>query len=635
MLRVALGSSLAKGAADLTIASLQGGMNDTDPEHAIADDEAVLMENVELYHSTVGERRAGCTPMSLTSSGMTDEAVIAHLSQWLPTNSAIIPEYWAVGVTPGVSATIAKNIYTTWLEITPNDALALNVPDLYYIQSQPLSNLLFWAYRSAQNRLHVWDGTNWRRTGVAQPAPPTGADHGSGSYATVRYFRVRYIARNISTTVLRRSEPSTALTITPSGSGDGITLTKPAAINEGETHWEVEASTDNATFYRITTLAIATTTYLDTTAFASGYASQGPVSEVIGTYLLQPSAKYLSVDGDRLLLAGHWTDPSLQSTVWWTPVSADPGVGNSERLPLDFNNSRNLDGYEGGAITGISSATYGVWHVFKWSHIYQMVRTGDVTNAYNVVTLSKNRGAIPGTIIVGADRSGNPCTYFIDPELGPSRLGAEGLQVIIGLDTTWKRVNLLADIVAVGVYYADKKQIKWAIAVDGASTPNYEIKLQVSENVSNGGTVSRGWTVSTGRSTQAYTMTILTEQVFIDGRQTLSHRPYVGLTAPDYIQRCDVGTRDAGVPYVATIRTKPFMLANLLNKWGAMVGALLAQAVDGAHVVVRLIRDFGLEDSTTIEVDMSPVGDETSVVRIMDDLRMSNATAIQIEISDE
>lgn len=621
---------------DLHIMSLRGGLNNTDPPSAIADDQCTEAENVETYYSMLGERRKGCAPITL-SADLLATSVIVHLSQWLPTNSAIIPEWFVIGAIPGTSATIAKRIFSTWTTISPKDAVTPSIPDIFHITSQAMGSLFFFAYKSAQDRLHVWDGTNFRRTGLAAPVAPTFANHGSGSYASTRYARVRYIERNVASLVLRRSEPSPSLVIAPSGSGDGVTITMPALIAEGETHWELEMSEDNATFYPISTQAVASTTYLDTATFAAGYAgiNNGLVSEEIGSYTLQPSAKYMITDGDRLIFAGHQSDPTRQSTVWFTPVAADPGAGNSERLRLAVNNSRNLDGYEGGGITGLSSSVYGTWYAFKWSHIYLGNRTEDDINPYKVTTLTKKRGAISGSVVTGADRAGDVCTYFIDPSLGPSRIGSGGIQVITGIDRTWRRINLLADVPCVGVYYSDHKQIWWWIAIDGSTYPNYILKLQVSETVSAAGVVSRGWAVATGLITRAYCAAILSEQSFEGGFQTLSNRPCIGMASPHFVQRCDTGTTDNGVPYVAAFITKPFMLAGLANQWGARVAAILVSAVSNAYVRVRLIKDFGKEGSVPTVVDCTPEATgQTHVVKILDDLVLNEAATIQVEVSD-
>lgn len=621
--------------SSLIIASLRGGMNDTDPPSSIPEDMCVRADNVEFFNATFAERRAGCEPLDMTSSNLTSKIAVVHISQWFPTNQVTVPEYWALAATPGSAVIAAKNIFTAWTVQTPNDSIDTSIPDVYHIVSQSLNGKFFWAYHSAVDRLHVWTGSAWRRAGLAQPAAPTGANHGAGAYASTRYFRVRFIEKNLSGQILRRSEPSLSLTFTPSGAGDGTTVTMPALLSEGETHWELEASTDNATFYRIATTVVGTTTFIDTTAFATGYSGLGPLSEDIGTYLLQPSVKFLAVDGDRLLLGGHWTDITKQSTVYWTPVFADPGAGNDERLPLQIDNSINFDNFEGGALTGIASAVYGVWYAFKWGRIYQLTRTGDVTRAYEPITISTTRGAIPGSIVNGVDESGAPCIYFLDPKLGPSRIGNRGVQLISGLRGTWARINLLADIPAHGVYYPFKHQLHWWIAVDGASTPNLKIVLQITEVQSQGGDeAQRGWARADGRIAEAYCSAIFTENAFEHGNQVLQDRPFIGLTTPDGIQRCDVGTKDAGIAYNATVVTKPYFLVGILNKWGGMVGGFIATALSGASVIVRLIRDFGVENSAPVTVSLAPVGAETQVIPLLDNLRISEAKSIQIMISD-
>ena len=126
---------------------------------------------------------------------------------------------------------------------------------------------------------------------------------------------------------------------------------------------------------------------------------------------------------------------------------------------------------------------------------------------------------------------------------------------------------------------------------------------------------------------------MFTEVVSIDGVVSLSERPFIGLTTPDYIQRCDVEETDAGAPYVAVLRTRPYIVAGLLNRWGAMTAALLATANSSANLVIKFIRDFGLE-TNQITTDLKPAGSETLVVKTFNDLRMSNATIVQIEFTD-
>ncbi len=622
---------------DLTITSLAGGQNDTDSPSELAEDQCVLAQNVEFFYSSCGERRNGCGPLDLTSSGLTTESLIVYLTQWFPTNNVLDPEFFAVSATPTTSSKWAKRTAGVWAAFVPVDAPTLTVAAIYNIATQSLNGKLFVAYQTAVDRMHVWDGTTLRRSGFATPVAPTGANEGAGTFATVRYYRVRYITK-VGAVITRRSEPGPVLTFTPSGTGAGVTVTRPALLGEAETHWELEASTDNATFYIIATTVVGTATFNDEIAFGTGYAASGTLSEDVGTNLPLASAKYLAVDGDRLIGGSHWTDLTKQSQVWWTPVQNDPGVGNDERLPSEQNNTVNLDNYDGGPLTGLSAGSTGTWYAFKWKRIYKFTRTGNATTAYTPLTLSSTSGAIPGSVVRGVDESGAGCTYFLDPAVGPSRVGPSGPQTIVGLRGTWKHINLQAGaVVARSVYYADKQQVHWWIATDGADRPNFKIVLQVTElqpqKVAGGNGVGRGWSIATGRIAEAACVAMFTEIVSINGISQVSDRPFIGLTSPDFIQRCDTESTDAGVAFRAIIRTRPYIAAGLLNKWGAMTAALLATSNVSSTLAVSFIRDFGKE-STTVSTGLAPTAAEEQVVKVFDDLRMSGATTIQVEFAD-
>lgn len=621
----------------IAITSLRGGMNDVDPPHLLPDDQCVLAQNVEFYYSSIGERRLGCEPVSLTGSGVAHEAAVVHLTQRYPTNDIKSPEYWVIGATPSTSVTISRGTPSNWVDVVPTDAVLSTPPAVYEIDTQPLHGKLFFAYPSGQDRLHVWDGTHLRRTGLAQPAAPAvPTDTGSGSYAAIlRYYRVRYIEKQ-GATIVRRSEPSTSVAFTPSGSGSGAVVTKPAAITENETHWELEVSLDNALFYVLATTLVGTTTVTDSTVTTSY--SAGVLSEDIGAYLNLSSLKYVAVDQDRLIGAGHQTDLARQSQIVWTPVNNDPGVGNDERLPLSVNNTVNLDNNDGGALTGIGMTVAGVGYAFKWSIIYSIIRTNDPTRAYDIITLTRSRGAIPGSIVPGVDATGSSCLYFLDPVYGPARIGPGGMEFIRGFRATWKRVNTSAtQIAARGVYYPNKQQVHWFVAADGSNTPTLKLVLQadaVQEGGSGVGPVSgRGWSIATGRITNALCAAIFTETEIVDGLAALGARPFIGLTAPDLLQRCDTQDTDAGQAYVATILTRPYLIAGLLSDWGVLTGTLLAFPNASKTVVVSLIRDFGREQ-LNYSVPLTQKASETLVICDIDNLAISSATALQIKFSD-
>lgn len=642
--------------SDIVVDNLTGGMIDTDPPSSLQPNQVVYANNVEWFQSRIGERRGGCTPYPITGSTFDSYQGMVHLSQWFPANNQLSPEYWGVSATPGVSNVIARQINPAgiWTPVTPVDGILSDVPSIYQIKSQtgPASvspgGKLFWAYHSNQDRLHVWDpnnGPTLRRTGLAAPAnAPTAVDEGVGNFSGTRYYRVRFVRQaGTGSQVSVRSEPSPVLTFTPSGAGHGATVTRPTAPGESETHWELEASLDNANFYVIQSLLVATTTFNDEAVFGGGYAGgTNALSDAIGSYLLQPSAKYIIVVDDRMVSGGHWTNLTLQSNVWWSPVATDPGVGNDERNPIVTTGGTPivsvvaLDNYVNGGITGLATAVSGSFYAFKWKGIYKFNRTGDVTKAYDVLTISTLRGAIPDSVVVGVDQYGSPCIYYLDPLLGPSMINSGGPQQIYGIRNTWNRVNLnAASIVSKAVFYPYKNQIHWWIAVDGSDAPTIQIVVQINlfTAITNG--VSGGISLADGRISQAQCVSMMTGITNINGATSFGDRPFIGLTGPDYIQRCDVESTDALQAYVALIRTRPYILTGLLNDWGAMTGALLAIANSGANIVIRLVRDFGLESQQTLTTNLAPTLTESEVQIIFDNLSLSDAKSIQIEFGDQ
>lgn len=631
--------------ADILIGNLKGGMDDSDLPAGLADDQCALVENVELFYSTLGERRLGCMPIDLTASGLTIATIGVHLTEYLPTNDITEPEYWAIAATVDDLAVMARYFSGAWSPVVPADPIVPSSPEIYQIQSQSLNNKLFFTYLNDVGRVHLWDGAKFRRAGLAEPPdPPTAIDEGVGTYpATVRYFRYRYIEQQ-GTVIVRRSEPSESVTFTPSGSGDGATITRGSIIGEGETHWELEASTDDAFYFRVQTIPVATTTATDTTDLTTQvYADEGPVSEPIGEYLLLPSAKFIAADADRLLLGSHWTDPALQSRVMWTPVYADPGAGNDERLPLATggDNYVDLDNAEGGGLTNISQMTNGTWYAFKWSQIYKLSRTGDLTHAYDPICISKARGAMPNSVTSGVDEAGRSCLYFLDPSIGPCSIGAAGLRDHQGLKNTWTRVNVsAADIPCHVVFYPDKQQVHWWLSVDGVDTPNFKIVLQVGQiQQTVSGSATRGWGLATGVQATATASAIWHETTNENGVDRLRARPFVWLLARDEdhnlpsIQRCDVLDTDDDAEYCALLLTRPYLQTGLLNNWGVMAVALLATPSATAELVIALVRDFGVETRAWAN-DLVPDGAQTFVMRRIDNSSMSEAAAIQFLIGD-
>lgn len=633
---------------DLSITSITG-MNDTDPSSELGATECQLALNVEFFFSSLCERRAGMDAIDISSLTLTGQTAAVHINEWFPTNDVHSPELFAIFAAPAsasvnpVAAVRDGSVsgQPVWTSVTiPSGSKILTaIPGIYNIRAQSLNGLLFLAYDSGNPRLHVWDQTNWRVTGLAQPGAPTATAVGVGALISTRYYRVR-VQQKSGSKVIRQSEPSTSVSVNGAGS-DHIHIVQGTVPGEGETHWVVEGSADNSTFYVLATVVIATTTYDDSTVDPLTFSSN-PQSAAIGAYVLQPSFRYVANDGDRLLGAGNWNDPSLDSTVYWSPVSSDPGVGNSERQPVTatggaaITTSIALDNYAGGGITGISSAINGNWYAFKYGRIYMMTRTGDATLAYDVLTLSTSRGAIKGSIIEGADESGAACVYFLDPTYGPSRIGPGGLVTLEGLRTTWKRVNLNAQhVVATGCFYKYKRQVHWWVAADGADEPTLKLIAQTDNMVWEGqSAVKGGWSLADGTIAKALRVATYTEWVIeSDNSISLSERPFIATNGP-LIARTDVNTTDNGTAYVAKLITRPYVQTGILNWWGVMVGSLLASANLGQSVKVQLIRDWGLETIGPLTVSLSPAVSETYVISILDNLALSHAHAIQVQLSD-
>lgn len=721
--------------ADISITSLRGGMNDTDAPQMLADDECVIANDVEFFASALGERRLGTASLDLTSSGLTAESSMVMMSQWFPTNVVTLPEYIFIAATPGTSVSAARrDTGGTWHVLTPNDAINTAAPDIFSIMTQALDGNDFIAYHSAVDRMHLWDSSHWRRAGLAQPAAPTVADTGSGNYSGKRYIRVRYTIQSGGKTLVR-SEPSLSTVFTPSGTGAAARVTKPTSISENETHWEIEASEDDANYYRIGTNAVASTTFDDTTptaktfpaavvgapvsndgtavtylllsdqaaalnltgtisngsygdpagtiagrgwiGYTSGavyipnfqqvvwtagqnwwaspdvaaalegaasgnsgnYAAVGTLADAIGSYLPLPAARFIAVDGDRLIYAGHETDAARASTVGWTPVKNDPGVGNSERAPivttggLAINTTQDLDNYDGGAITGLAASSFGSWYAFKWQRVYNATRQQDVVNAYDIQTVSTTRGAIQGSVIRATDVYGFGAIFFLDPFVGPCRMASGGvITPIHGLRKTWKRINAKAtSLVACGVYYPYKQQVQWFVSVDGGNTPTLAIIIQTSELKQRPtGELGGGISLFTGKRAQALCAAALT---FTSGNQTTDF-PFIGLTTPDFAQRCDTGTDDNGTAFSPLILSKPQFQAGLLNKWGVRAATLLGTADAAGSVILSLVRDEGVETHATLAASLAPAGSETQVLKDFDDLVMSEARSIQIQLTD-
>ncbi len=619
--------------------SLRGGLNNSDPAINIPDDQCVAANNVEFNKSLLGERRRGTSAITVSAS-MTKER-ITFLSRHLSTVDETAAQLWILGVT-GTASYRLDYKDTSWHNVTIADTVSLAGFDQYRWQAVSLHGKQFFAFNSDVDRLHCYDPalapTTLRRVGLAAPAAaPTGADTAAGgTFTQTRYYRVRGATLS-GTVVLQRSEPSAVLTFAPVGTKTGITVTKPTMPGEGETHWELEASLDNVNFYRIARTVVGTTTFDDTTNATTGYAVTYPLSEDIGDYTLLGSARYLTVDADRLVWAGSYEDDTLGSRVGWTPVGHSTGNGNDERQELDTDPTLDLDGYEGGSITGLSSPAAGSFFAFKATHIYKLVRTGSRRAAYDVVVISKERGALHGSVVQGVDQLGRACIYFLDPNVGPCRYGANGLEWC-GSDIreTWALVNKEAtQVLCSGIYDPINRQVIWNIATGSANIPSLGIVLQTDSVRSTEDGTKRGWATWDGNRTKALAMCLFSDNIEAGTARSRTLRPFIALEGLGLVHICDTGTTDNSVAYTASITTKPYVLTTILDKMTIMAGTILGKAVTSAAVLVQIVRDFAVETSAGVTVSFTAAGSETVKFVPMDNQSMAEATVVQFKITDD
>lgn len=628
----------------LEITDLRGGQNASDSPLLLPDSQLVTAQNIEWHRCAVARRRQGSQTM--TGGGFPGVGqAIQWLFRHLPSADESAAELWALHQG---GLLVRCRAGATW---GPGGGIALAdaVIATYEISAVSFNGKLWMAYDSAVDRLHVSDGTsdNHRRAGLATPAAPTVADTGAGTYAaTLRYYKVQWLNANTDPDVL--SELSPAVSFTPSGAGTHARVTRPAPPSEHETHWRLLASPDSVNYYRLVDTAVATTTFDDNTA-PSAYSTISPTfagyPTEAGYYTAPPSAKFLLVDGARLLLGGSWETSSLASRVWFTPVrnTTDPafGVADDERVPPD--NYLDLDPGEGGGLTGLGGPIDGTPIAFKYSAIYKLVRTSNPDKPYVPVNLTRTVGAVRHLAIVrGEDETATPALYFPSRQ-GPYRLGSSGLQYLGGdIEDLWSRVNLDASTIqAAGVWHGEKKQWWLFVPLDGAVRPTHALVFNVQyARATETAEVRGGWSVvPIPNNMLAACMFAKTLGV------TMSRalKPYLAPDVADAQPRqfdadgihSDVivgGTQG----YRGYGRTKPYRLAGMGRYVGVSKALVLmqGQASQNTNFRVKAVRDFGVESRESTLTVPAATADVTHYPLRTEATEMAQAQTIQIEFGD-
>ncbi len=634
----------------LEIKDLRGGINNSDSPTEIADNQIVDARNIDYRSGMLGAKRRGTRGISIAGA-IFDSPVVA-LFRYTPTNKVSEDELWGLDE----NGNLDRRVGATWQGgvARANDNVTIAATN-YIANAVSLHGKLFIAAKGVEDRLLVWDGSVLRWAGIQQPPPPTAADQGAGTLTGTRYYRIRYVARNAAGGVLRRSEPSTVISFSPSGAAQYVRVTKPAgtevstsSYSEGQTDWELEASLDNILFYRIATIAIGSSFYDDSVAYATGYASN-PLSEGVGNYIPPGSARYVAVDEDRLLVGGNYFSNSADATVSWTPVAGATGAGNDERIPITSNNYITFDGIDGGGVTAIVAGVAGNVFIFKRSRVYKMARTGILTAAYAPTVESFTRGCDQLGACVGADQNGLPCAYFIDSSTGLCRFGRNGIEDLgRPIRRTWYGHAPTPAIPPRIIYYPALEQVWFTLPVNSGdiiqTSDQVEIHTANPENdqiitsitvpglfaiyeARNGGIIFYdGIPASALALSLVYRDTGLAP---IIGTELKS----IGGGNNSYVHEGDIGTSDSNGDYRAYVVTKPYILGDLWNKFGLMAGALIAKSASGTSLLLKMLRNFSIE-TRQVTVDLTPAGSEVEVIKPIDNATMSELNTIQLEYGD-
>jgi hypothetical protein len=623
-----------------TVSSLRGGLNE-DPPISLQDDQCVVARNIEWVTSPVGERRRGAAGVNLTGSPLATCTEVVFLYRHLPTTNLADAQLWGAGL-DGAGGLVLAYKDTSWHLVVPADPFVVNGLDEYLIQAQTLHGKLFLAYHSPVDRLHVWDGTSLRRTGlVGVTTPPTVAETGTGTVAGVRSYRVRFTRHDGLGATVVRSEPSAEVAFTPAGTALTVVVTRPPGPGEGETHWEAEGSLDGSNWYRFATQPLATLTADDTTTPTDTYLVRGyPLAEDVGDYSLIPSVRYLAVDEDRLMGGGSFMDPSINSRICWTPVHNAVGSGNDERLALDTTPFLDLDNFEGGHLSGLSNDVNGYLFATKFHHIYQLARTGVRTRAYEAIPLTKQRGALMGSLVEGFNQAGQPFLFALDPDIGPIHIGGPNGIEPCGADLvkTWETVNLDAKVAARAIYFPEKRQVHWWVATGVSDWPNQRLVLHTNLMRSSAEGARGGFAKWSGLSSEALAVTMFADNIDAGGPRSKFLKPFIGLRGNGLIWRTDTGDDDHGAAYSAQLRTKPFARSGLLDRFEVGEGELMAAAAAGVLLnvaVIGLRSDHSLVTRTVSGIDLTPDPQEgDAVIRGLDNLGLAEVQTVQIDVSD-
>lgn len=615
------------------------GRNGFDAPAELPIDMAAEAMNTVLVRGTLGQKRKGSDAQSISGASFSG---YNQLARFVPgQNDSAAELHWVSrDGTPKIMRVAGG---TTAVELTLTDAIA-SLPQ--NADWTVLNGKLYWAYDSSVNRLHVFDPslstTVVRRVGLAAPSAPTAGNTGSGSYAaTLRYYRVQGLVVSGGNTRLA-SNLSASVSFTPSGSGTAARVTAPTWL-EGETHWIVYGSEDDTVYYKLSgQIAVATTTYDDSEAPADYSDNEAAPTE--GANTPWPSVKFLANTGERLLGFGAWETSAgaamqpRNGRVYFSPVLDTSDVDDDERVndSLLFQGFIDISRDAGAEDRALAGPMDGQIFALQSRGLCMLVPTTNAEVPYRRVWLSNAIGAVnQWSTFLGEDEAGRPCLYFLDPERGPYRYGAGGLQWLgYDIQDVWSTVNLAAtNRVAVGCFDLPNRRCIWSIATGSANDPSEDIIFHVREGQpTQTEGVRYGWTrwsgdICTGRTLIMFSATM-------GATMSRKLKPYAGLSSKLLRAESDSATSDDSVTYRAYMRSAAFDLQPLVTKKSLGNSWVQAKTAAGVTIQQSLIRNYGDVSDNVTTMSIAANGSETRTLRRFSAADLAEAWTFQVELGD-
>jgi hypothetical protein len=593
--------------------------------------------NVILYEGGLGSKRAGSS--SITLSGYSDHNAMV---EFVPGQDLTAAELFTVdnsGTKQILRSTTGSSTAKTDSALTLKDNIASAA---YEFSAVTLNGKLYMAYDSTVNRLHVFDPglstTEVRRAGMGTPAAPTAATLGGAGLTFTGTYKVAYTEQRSSVTV-RRSElsPSVAVSITDDS---GIRVTKPAAISEGETHWELYRLGTDGTYYLLATTVVGTTTVDDTSSTPPSTTAE----PTAGSNTPFPSVKFLGTDGNRLYGLGVWESSAGDSMspkagrFYFGPVLDSSSVHDDERI----NNTTELQGFidlarnAGSPDRGVTKKPVNnVIYAFQSDAHFGLIPTESPTTPYRRVPYYGSGAWTNQSIVVADARDGSTAAFFLDPVKGPFTQGGKHGLKWCGKDVKdiWDTVNRDASTLgAWGIWWADRNLILFGIATGANNVPNKGIALDPTEMfLDEEGDLRGGWVEWTGDLLDSKCAVVFSN-TFASTRSR-TRVPYFGRNSGTVLLKYDeTVTSDNSAAFQAYVRSGS--LADEVVGLELRRAHVRASAESGVTIRQTLIRNTGDETNRTSDVVLTAVGSETHVRRKFEDAALQDGDTFQVQLGD-